>query len=232
MFHRLPYRWLAVLGLLAGGAFLISAALQVTGAWLDHVGQQGPTPFDDAALRWCQDHYHRRWHRWAYELSALGSTIVLTLVVSVVVVALLLAGHRRLPLLVLITSLGASLLITNVKERVERPRPPAEQHLDPFVGASFSFPSGHALGAMAIYANLGLLLARLAPNRRTAFFIRGTAIGLALVIGLTRIYLRVHYPTDVLAGWLAGLAWLGITTAALHQLHEAHTATPRPSAPC
>lgn len=232
MIGPVPRRWLAALTLLAGGAFLITAGLHLMGAWLEHLGQPGPTSFDEAVLRWCQEHYHVRVHRWAYELTALGSTFVLSLVVSLVLVALVLAGHRRLPLLVLVTSIGASLLITNVKERVERPRPPADQRLDPFVGETFSFPSGHALGAMAIYANLGLLLARLAPNRRTAHFVFVTAIGLALVIGLTRVYLRVHYPTDVLAGWLAGLAWLGVTTAAIHWLPEPRVPSATPSGSC
>jgi undecaprenyl-diphosphatase len=160
-------------------------------------------------------------HRWAADLTAVGSTFVLTLAVTLVFTALLLAGHVRLAMFILITSLGASGLIISVKDMVERPRPPAGIRLDPFVGDSFSFPSGHALGAMAIYGNLGWLLVRLAPNQRTARFILAAALGLAIGIGLTRVYLRVHYPSDVLAGWLAGLAWMAVTIVAVRLIPAA-----------
>lgn len=207
--------WLFAVLLLGGGAAGIILALQFVAEFLDRHWQLGPAPWDAAALRWCQEHYHPRLHRWAADLTAVGSTFVLTVVVILVATALLLAGHFRLAIFILITSLGASGLIISVKDMVERPRPPVAVRLDPFVGDSFSFPSGHALGAMAIYGNLGWLLVRLAPNRRTARFILAAAISLAIGIGLTRVYLRVHYPTDVVAGWLAGLAWMAVTIQAV-----------------
>ncbi len=207
-------RWLLAAAFLAGGAGGLVALLQIVGLWLETHWQLGPAPWDQLLLDWCRDHYHLRLHRWAADFSALGSPPVLTLLVASVVVALLLGGRRHLAAWVLITSLGASLLVTGVKDMVERPRPPAPQRLDPFVGDSFSFPSGHSLGAMAIYAYLGLLLARLAPTRAAARFVLASSLALPIVIGLTRIYLRVHYPTDVLAGWLAGLAWVGLAALA------------------
>lgn len=227
--------WIVAFLLLGGGAAGIIFALQVMADFLDRHWQLGPAPWDAVTLRWCQDHYHPRLHRWAADLTALGSTFVLSLVVILVATALLLAGHFRLAVFVLTTSLGASGLIISVKDMVERPRPPAALRLDPFVGDSFSFPSGHALGAMAIYGNLAWLLVRLAPNRRTARFILVAALALAFGIGLTRIYLRVHYPTDVMAGWLAGLTWMAVTILAVRLIPPAgyspagNTAKPRES---
>jgi undecaprenyl-diphosphatase len=70
-----------------------------------------------------------------------------------------------------------------------------------------SFPSGHAMMSAVIYLTLGTLLAQLCPRWRERTYVLTVAGVLAVLIGLTRLYLGVHYPTDVLAGWTVGLAW-------------------------
>jgi undecaprenyl-diphosphatase len=70
-----------------------------------------------------------------------------------------------------------------------------------------SFPSGHAMLSAIVYLTLGVLLARFLYHRRLKVYVLTVAILLSLFIGLSRIYLGVHYPTDVLAGWSAGAAW-------------------------
>jgi undecaprenyl-diphosphatase len=70
-----------------------------------------------------------------------------------------------------------------------------------------SFPSGHSMLSAVIYPTLGTLLARLVPRKRLKIYFMLVALTLSFLIGISRIYLRVHYPTDVLAGWAAGLAW-------------------------
>ncbi len=70
-----------------------------------------------------------------------------------------------------------------------------------------SFPSGHSMVSMVLYLTLGALLARVLPSRRERLYVMACAVFLVGIIGLSRIYLGVHYPSDVLAGWSAGFAW-------------------------
>ena len=72
---------------------------------------------------------------------------------------------------------------------------------------SLSFPSGHAMTSAAVYLTLGALLMRVADRRATKIYCMTCAMFLAGLVGVTRVYLGVHYPTDVLAGWLVGLSW-------------------------
>ncbi|MFM8270977.1 MAG: phosphatase PAP2 family protein, partial [Gemmata sp.] len=100
---------------------------------------------------------------------------------------------------------GGTLLSSLLKSAYDRPRPDLVPHLT-HVSTS-SFPSGHAMLSAVVYLTLGALLARLSSKRRAKVFFVGTAILLTLMVGATRVYLGVHYPTDVVAGWCAGVAW-------------------------
>ena len=73
--------------------------------------------------------------------------------------------------------------------------------------ATPSFPSGHAMAAAAIYLTLAALVSRLVEERRAKAFVVSVALVLVLLIGVSRVYLGVHWPSDVLAGWTAGLSW-------------------------
>lgn len=141
----------------------------------------------------------------ARDATALGSTTVLSLLVCMAVLFLLLSGRRGMALFVLASTLGGTLLSTLLKGAFSRPRPDVIPHGD-FV-TSASFPSGHAMMSAIVYLTLGVLLARLANARAQKLYIMGAALFLSGIVGLSRVYLGVHWPTDVLAGWVAGAAW-------------------------
>ncbi len=105
----------------------------------------------------------------------------------------------------LATSLGATVLNVGLKSFFDRPRPDVVTPL--VLATSPSFPSGHALGAAAIYLMLGALLARLQERRALKVFCTAGAGVLTLLVGVSRIHLGVHWPSDVLAGWCVGAAW-------------------------
>jgi undecaprenyl-diphosphatase len=144
-------------------------------------------------------------HGAALDITALGSLSVLGLVVTAIVGYMLLQGMRRTALFVLAASVGGWVLNSALKELFERPRPELVPHLREVL--TLSFPSGHAMTSAAVYLTLGALLMRVADRRATRLFCMAFALFLAGLIGASRVYLGVHYPTDVLAGWLVGLSW-------------------------
>lgn len=156
---------------------------------------------DDRALpigpRWCQ--------AMALEVTALGSGVVLVLIIALV--AGYLAIERRFTMmhLMFLASFGGMILDTALKAAFARPRPVIVPPLA--IVGSTSFPSGHSMLAAVVYLTLGALLARTTTRRRLRLYYLGVALFLSFAIGLTRIYLGVHYPTDVLAGWSAGVSW-------------------------
>jgi len=155
------------------------------------------------------------------DLTALGSFSVLGLMVIAVLGYLLLTGKRVMALLVLVSVIGGTLVSSVLKELFSRPRPSLEHAAEVFTA---SFPSGHALISTVTYLTLGALLARVQASARLRVYIIGIAVLLALVIGLSRLYLGVHYPTDVLAGWCLGAAWAGLCLAVAAWLQRRGTA--------
>lgn len=141
----------------------------------------------------------------ARDVTALGGAPVLTLVTLGVCGFLVLRRHWRSLALVLGGTLGGTALNAVLKSLFARPRPSVVPHLTEVLSASF--PSGHAMLSTIVYLTLGTLLAQLTAHRLLKLYVLGFALFLAFLIGLTRVYLGVHYPTDVLGGWLAGLAW-------------------------
>lgn len=139
------------------------------------------------------------------DLTALGGVPALTLI-SVLVVAYLLVSRRfQNAALVTVAIAGGALLTAILKVGFARPRPELVDHLVSV--QSLSFPSGHAMASAVTYLTLGALLARTERRRDVRGFIFAVAGFLTLLIGVTRVYLGVHYPTDVLAGWALGAAW-------------------------
>lgn len=139
------------------------------------------------------------------DVTALGGTVVLAIVAVGAVAFLSLSGKRSAALFVAAAVVGAVALSFVIKAGIERPRPDLVPHGTAVYTASF--PSGHATGAAATYLTLGALLARFQPRRRLKFFILGYAVALTFLIGLSRVYLGVHWPSDVLAGWTLGASW-------------------------
>jgi undecaprenyl-diphosphatase len=141
----------------------------------------------------------------AFDVTALGGPTVLGLTVFAVVGFLVLQGLYRNALFVLLASVGGWLLNDVLKEFFARPRPTVVPHLRQVM--SLSFPSGHALTSAAVYLTLGALLMRVAERRVVKFYCMCVAMVATILVGVSRVYLGVHYPTDVAAGWLIGLAW-------------------------
>jgi undecaprenyl-diphosphatase len=141
----------------------------------------------------------------AIDVTALGGTTVLALFLMIVVGYLALESRYDAIVLVVIATAGGGLLGEGMKWWFARARPEIVPHLVN-VGSA-SFPSGHSMLALVTYLTLGALLARFVPRRRTRTYCITISLLLALLVGLSRVYLGVHYPTDVLAGWSAGLAW-------------------------
>jgi undecaprenyl-diphosphatase len=94
---------------------------------------------------------------------------------------------------------------TVLKNWFDRPRPTVVPHLS--IVSTSSFPSGHSTLAATIYLTLGALLGRFVRERRLRAYFLIVALVLSLLVGVSRVYMGVHYPTDVFAGWTAGLAW-------------------------
>ncbi|HVP62104.1 MAG TPA: phosphatase PAP2 family protein [Myxococcaceae bacterium] len=155
----------------------------------------------------------------ARNLTALGSFPVLLLVVLAVAGFLALARLWRTLALVLGASVGGLVLMLVLKRTFDRPRPTVVPPLT--LETTASFPSGHAMMSAVVYLTLGMLVAQLCSRWRERIYVIAVAGILTLVVGLTRLYLGVHYPTDVLGGWLVGLSWAvvsGLVARALRKL--------------
>jgi undecaprenyl-diphosphatase len=141
----------------------------------------------------------------ARDVTALGSTIVLGIILFAVVGYLFLARKRTEAWLMLGAVLGGVALNDVLKFSFARPRPDL---VAPAVRAfTASFPSGHATMSAITYLTLGALLARTHSSRSIRIYFMALAMLLTVLVGLTRVYLGVHYPSDVLAGWCIGTAW-------------------------
>ncbi|MBB2672866.1 MULTISPECIES: phosphatase PAP2 family protein [Rhizobium] len=139
------------------------------------------------------------------DITSLGGVTVLTLLTVLITVYLLL--DRRWPIAIFVFSsvLTGWLASALLKILVARPRPDVVPHLVEV--SDLSFPSGHAMVSAVTYLTLGALVARTQRYRSTRIFVMASGVFLAVIIGLSRIYLGVHYPTDVFAGWCAGALW-------------------------
>lgn len=140
------------------------------------------------------------------DITALGGYAVLTLLVLVVAGYLLLSRKFCAMWLVLVASGTGWGLTMVLKELFGRQRPSVVPHLQE--QTSMSFPSGHAMMSAVVYLTLGVLLAQFAADRwATRIYLLVVAILVTFLVGVSRVFLGVHYPTDVLAGWSAGLTW-------------------------
>lgn len=151
------------------------------------------------------------------ELTALGGypIIILTLMA---VVGLLLVTRRYGPALFTFVSVWFGWLISHaLKQLYDRPRPDLVEHLDTVHTASF--PSGHAMMSTVIYLTLAALVVRFFDDMRIRVYVICVAVFIAALVGLSRIYLGVHWPSDVIAGWALGAAWASFLWLVVTLLH-------------
>lgn len=183
----------------------------------DEILEKETQSFDEAvvrALRQPDDASVPIGPRWlqgaARDVTALGSGTVLTLVALAVCGFLALVHRFRSMLLVAGSALCGAALNTLLKGLFARPRPTVVPHLAEAIAPSF--PSGHAMLSAIMYLTLGAMLAQLTTRWRLKVYVLGVGLLLSFLVGLTRVYLGVHYLTDVVGGWMAGLAWALLTT--------------------
>jgi undecaprenyl-diphosphatase len=142
------------------------------------------------------------------DLTALGGATVLALVVMAVAGFLVLQTRYRTAVVVAISWCSGELLDAALKHVFNRPRPSIVPHLRTVY--TTSFPSGHAMESAIVYLTLAAILMRASQSRATKIYILGIAVLLTTLVGLSRVYLGVHYPTDVLGGWIVGFIWASI----------------------
>lgn len=191
---------------------LIAGGLWSFLAIADEVREGETSAFDQwvlLALRDPTNHADPRGPIWVQEMArdvtALGGIPVLSMVTVLVIGFLLLSRKYGATCLVAGSVFGGMALSTLLKIGFDRPRPdlvPHEVHV-----YTLSFPSGHAMLAAVTYLTLGVMLTRVSSRTRQRAYILVVATLLTVLIGLSRLYLGVHWPTDVLAGWCIGAAW-------------------------
>jgi undecaprenyl-diphosphatase len=152
------------------------------------------------------DPYGPRWaEQIGRDMTALGGVAVLSLLTFAVTAFFWLSSMRRAAVYVAVASLGALAVSSGLKNVFDRPRPDLVPH-----GAyvyTASFPSGHATMAAAVYLTLGLVASRFVRRRRLKVLLISLAVFVTAAVGVSRVYLGVHWPSDVLGGWAIGFAW-------------------------
>ena len=134
-------------------------------------------------------------------MTSLRSTVLLL----AAAVYLVLARKERAALFLLVAIGGGIVIGFGLKSLFERPRPDLVAHGAEVFTASF--PSGHSMMAAVTYLTLGTLLARIEARRRLKLYLIGLVVLVSVAVGVSRVYLGVHWPSDVLAGWALGASW-------------------------
>lgn len=198
---------------LVGGVVLAIAgtlAFAELGEWV----RKGATQqYDVAALQWMNRHHTPLLTQMATELTYLGTGSVVLMIVAVAALFLWHTEHKHSARLLLAAVAGNILLNGMLKLWFSRPRPDVfewQTH-----AASSSFPSGHAMSATVCYGTVAYLVMRLQKHHWSRVLTGTAAVILIVLICTTRLYLGVHYPSDVIAGMLVGLAWAAFCMATL-----------------
>jgi len=198
-------RILVAMLLMVGGAYVF---LQI----LDEVREGEFQHFDDLVLKLLRDTNRPSapigpdWlHEMGRDATALGGVLCITLITLFVVIFLLLERKRRAAMFLVIAIGGGAIMSGILKHLIARDRPEIVPHLSAVYTSSF--PSGHSMLSAVAYLTMGTLLARITARRSTKLFLIFAAIFLTAIVGISRVYMGVHYPTDVLGGWAAGLTW-------------------------
>jgi undecaprenyl-diphosphatase len=212
------------------GIFILAGvALAIAGTWAfaelaDHVRAGSTLGFDDAVLRWLGAHRVPSLDAVMLEITSLGTTSVITMVVGVAALFLWLNKHKHSAILLLVATFGGVILNNLLKLGFGRPRP----DVIPWATTAtfYSFPSGHAMSATIVYSTVAYLAARLQRTHAARLSVMLVAGVVIFLICLSRLYLGVHYPSDVVAGVIIGLAWAGFCMATLEaiQLYARHNA--------
>jgi undecaprenyl-diphosphatase len=141
----------------------------------------------------------------AVDLTALGSITLVVLISAIALCMLLSLGDRLAAWQLLLNSLGAGIWTEITKNVIERTRP---ENITPLVQVSgFSYPSGHSLASASLYMTIAILAVRYLPTTKARVLLLGLAVAVILLVCVSRVYLGVHYPSDVASGASLGIAW-------------------------
>jgi undecaprenyl-diphosphatase len=201
------------------GIFLLSgAAVALVGTWAfaelaGHVSSGKTQMFDDTVMRWVGHHQYPWLQSIMLEITALATGSVGLAIVLISGMFLWLNKHKHSAILLCVASIGATALNQLLKSGFDRPRPMIFKWGTQVM--SSSFPSGHAMSASVIYFTVAYLAARLQRKHSARLLTMTLATGIVVAISLSRVYLGVHYPSDVLAGVTIGLAWAAFCMAVL-----------------
>ena len=204
-FARSELGVVVALGVAAGG---LAAFVELADDLVEGENQS----FDEAVLAWTHPHADPRdaigphWLETAMlDFTSLGGLAVLVLF-ALIAVGFLLMQKKPWSALMLAAALGGGLMLSEgMKGAFERSRPPEIHQLVETINASF--PSGHTLMSTVFYLTLGVMLERVFARRRLKIYVMAVAILIALLVGVSRVYLAAHWASDVLAGWSLGAAW-------------------------
>jgi undecaprenyl-diphosphatase len=197
-----------LVGATLGLGLLAAAVALALFVWLgSQVRSGGPTDFDLTVRAWVRSLETSELSAIMWGASINGAPRRLAPLGFAAAAVFLLRGWRRGAVLVLVTLAGAAFLDLGLKELFARARPQAffDYYLAP---ESFSFPSGHALFAVCFFGGLAVLLSHRLRSRAAQILVWAVALVLIFLIGVSRVYLGVHYPTDVIGGIAVGTVWV------------------------
>jgi undecaprenyl-diphosphatase len=210
----LTVRVAADVAIVAAGAAVVLSLAAAFVAILDSVTEaDGLTIIDRAVGDWLVGHRRPVLNQIEIAVTNLGGTIVLVASVSLVAAYTAVRLRSWYPVVLAVVGLGGSqALVTIIKISIARPRPNPPAQL---VSASgFSFPSGHSASSLVGFALLAWLTCMLTADRAIWATVWTAAAMGTVAVGVSRIYLGVHYPTDVIGGWALGLTWLAVVAVA------------------
>lgn len=203
--RKIPLRYV----LLAGSLALIG--LLIIALWFE-ISEGEVKTIDGAILLFFRtpgDLHHMAGPPWLaqkmLDITTLGSSTMLTLLIIGSAGFMLMKGAWRIAALIVGATLSGSLIVSLLKGWLERSRPTLVDHL--VNESSMSFPSGHAANSAIVYLTIAVLFMRIEPKLGTRLFVLIAAILIVTAIGVSRVALGVHWPSDVLAGWLFGTGW-------------------------
>ncbi|HEX6908806.1 MAG TPA: phosphatase PAP2 family protein [Longimicrobium sp.] len=215
----------------AVGVFLFTGLALVTlaaaaFAQLAEAVVEGQTEaFDNAILRFMGENGAPWLDTLVLEVTALGARMVVYMVVLIASAFLWQSRHHYSAAMLWVAVIGSGLINSVLKVSFNRARPDVFPWRTQHVGVA-SFPSGHAMTSIVVYGTLAFLIARLAPTRMLKRLTWGLAVFVVVIVGLSRLYLGVHYPSDVLAGFVIGGAWAVICALGMEAVRYFRTRRP------